>query len=68
MGAVGIAIISKNQNSKEFDLNIDDINFETKGIECKKCPNNCDIICVYKNNNLIDSWGNRCENGKINVK
>lgn len=65
MGAIGIAILSKEENNNIFDLNIENINFETKGIECNKCPNNCDIICVYKNNILIDSWGNRCENGKI---
>jgi predicted CoA-substrate-specific enzyme activase len=68
MGALGIAILSKNDNNEVFDLNISDVEFETKGIECKKCPNNCDIICVFKNKKLIDSWGNRCENGRINVK
>lgn len=67
MGAIGVAILSKEKNDNIFDLDISNIDFETKGIECKKCPNNCDIICVYKDNKLIDSWGNRCENGKINV-
>lgn len=67
MGALGIAILSKKEcSNREFDLNINNIKFETKGIECKKCSNNCDIICVYKNNHIIDSWGNRCENGNIN--
>ena len=52
------------KKSVEYKL-IDEIDFKTKGIECKKCSNNCEIICVYENKKLIDSWGNRCENGKI---
>lgn len=68
MGCIGIAILSKNNNKNSFNLNIENINFETKGIECNKCSNKCDIICVYKNDNLIDAWGNKCENGNVNMK
>lgn len=69
MGALGVAILAKNAKKEiEFDFSIADINFKTKGLECKKCANNCEIICIYKNQELIDSWGNRCENGKIRMK
>lgn len=65
MGALGVAILSKdNVQDTPFDFNVTNIKFETKGNECHKCSNNCDIVCVYKENILIDSWGNRCENGK----
>lgn len=64
MGAYGIAILSKkSEKINEFSFDISDIKFETKGIECSKCPNNCEIVKVYKDKVLIDSWGNRCENG-----
>lgn len=64
MGAYGIAILSKKNNKiEDFSFNVSDIKFETKGTECNKCPNNCEIIKVYKDEILIDSWGNRCENG-----
>ena len=65
MGALGAAILASRSEEKEinFDFNISNIKFETKAIECKGCPNNCEIICVYKNDELIDSWGNRCEKG-----
>lgn len=64
MGAIGVAIIaSRDKSNKTFDLNIDDIKFETKGYECKGCSNNCEVIKIFKNNKLIDSFGNRCENG-----
>lgn len=66
MGAFGVAILArKDQQENIFDFNIADIDFETKGIECNKCPNNCEIICVHKDKKLIDAWGNRCERGII---
>lgn len=66
MGALGVAILSKKAPfKKKFDFSITEDNFETRGIECNKCPNHCEIICVSKNKQLIDSWGNRCENGNI---
>jgi len=66
MGALGVAIISKSyKNDLNFDFNIADMSFETRGMDCKKCPNNCEIICFYKNNVLVDAWGNRCSNGAV---
>ena len=66
MGALGVAILSSRKPSmKPFNFNITEEEFETKGIECNRCPNHCEIICVRKNKELIDSWGNRCENGSI---
>ena len=44
MGALGVAILSKKEKEEEFDFNILNLNFETKGYECKRCPNNCEII------------------------
>lgn len=69
LGALGVAILAKESRlEQDFDFNLADIKFETKGIDCKGCTNNCEIICVYKNNDLIDAWGNRCDRGnKIKV-
>lgn len=65
-GAFGVALLAKRANDEHcFDFNFVNMHFETKGIECMKCPNNCEIICVYKNNKIIDSWGNRCDNGAV---
>ena len=62
MGALGIAILSKkNSSSKIYDLNIQDISFDTKAIDCGGCSNNCEILRIYKDNKLIDIWGNRCD-------
>ena len=62
MGAIGVAILSSKDNSnKEYNLNINDIKFETKGFECRGCSNNCEIVKIFKNEKLIDAFGNRCE-------
>jgi predicted CoA-substrate-specific enzyme activase len=65
MGALGVAILAKkSKNKQEFNFNITKYNFETKGHECNRCANNCEIINFYRNNELIDTWGNRCANGE----
>jgi len=62
MGAIGIAIISaKDNNDKKFNMNISNIKFETKGFECKGCSNNCEIVRIFRDNKLIDAFGNRCD-------
>ena len=64
MGAFGIAIMARESGiEKAFDFNIDNYNLETKIASCGRCSNNCEIVTVYKNNALIDHWGNRCEKG-----
>ena len=69
MGALGVAILAKQTNKeKKFDFNILDMKFETKGNNCRGCPNNCEIITVLKNNKIIDAWGNRCEMGQLKIK
>ena len=62
MGALGIAILSKkNKIEKEYSLNIENVKFVTKASECKGCSNNCEILRIFKDNKLIDNWGNRCD-------
>lgn len=64
MGALGIALLSQTEKEEiEFNFDILETKFETVGTECNKCPNHCEIICIKKNNKLLDAWGNRCENG-----
>ena len=64
MGAFGIAILAaRNSKRQEFDFSVKDMTFVTRDMNCGRCPNNCEIICVYRDGQLIDYWGNRCENG-----
>ena len=65
MGALGVAILSKKEKEEVFNFDTLELNYETKGYECKKCPNHCEIITIQKNKKTIDAWGNRCEKGSL---
>lgn len=66
MGAMGAAILAHRSDQRHvFDFSIEDMDFYTRDITCSHCPNHCEVICVYEDQNLIDSWGNRCERGAI---
>ncbi|MCI8777625.1 MAG: 2-hydroxyglutaryl-CoA dehydratase [Bacilli bacterium] len=66
MGALGIAILSKKyKTNKTYNLDINNISFETIGSECKGCANNCEVLKIYKDKVLIDSFGNKCPKGAV---
>lgn len=66
MGALGIALLAKKSGiEKSFDFNIANKEFITKAKYCNGCSNNCEVIQVYRDGELIDKWGNRCENTKV---
>ena len=67
MGAIGVAILSKNEEEIEFKFEIGEHNFTTVGTNCHRCPNSCEIVCIKKDNKLIDAWGNRCEKGQVKI-
>ena len=61
MGALGIAILSrKNSDGRVYDLDIKDIEFKTVGNECSGCSNNCEILRIFKDKKLVDTWGSMC--------
>ena len=69
MGAFGVAVLAKKSKiERPFSFDVVDADFRTRGFECGKCANHCEIICVYKGDELIDSWGNKCDNGAIKTK
>lgn len=66
MGALGAAILARRGTERRaFDFAIEDMEFKTREAYCGRCSNNCEIICVFRDNKMIDSWGNRCERGAI---
>lgn len=61
MGAIGIAILSrKNKTGRAYSLEINDVKFDTKAFECSRCANNCELLKIYRNKELVDSWGSKC--------
>lgn len=80
MGAFGAALLAADagpvaasgegpfaQGEFDFDAALD-FAFATREVECAKCANHCEIICVYRDRDLIDAWGNRCEKGEVRAK
>ena len=79
MGAFGVALLARKEgpmqpagegpfSTGEFDFEaMHGFDFRTREVECAKCPNNCEIICVYRNSAIVDSWGNRCDRGAVKV-
>lgn len=66
MGAIGAAILARSGKlRRDFDFSIEAMDFHTQEASCGRCPNNCEIICVYRDHVLIDAWGNRCERGAV---
>jgi predicted CoA-substrate-specific enzyme activase len=64
-GALGTAILARRSCADgDFDFSTAEIDFSTRGAECGGCANNCEIICIYRGESLIDSWGNKCEKGE----
>ena len=64
MGALGAAILARRGSArKKFDFSEEHMDFRTREAGCGKCSNQCEIICVYRGDELIDAWGNRCERG-----
>lgn len=69
MGAIGMAtLVQRHVKGIPFDFDIKDMNFRTVGFECASCANNCDIVCVLKDEQFLDAWGNRCATGLNKAK
>ena len=77
MGAYGVALLAADAGPAratgegpfatgafDFDAALD-FEFTAREIECGKCANHCEIICVYRDGAIIDAWGNRCEKGEV---
>lgn len=68
MGAIGAAILARNSGVRRvFDFAVEEMNFRVREAFCGRCSNNCEILCVYRGDDLIDAWGNRCERGAVTV-
>ena len=66
MGAYGIALMAREcKEEVVFNFDIDNLKLETRISQCGRCSNNCEIITVYRNDSLLDYWGNHCERGSI---
>lgn len=66
MGAFGIALLAReSKKEKVFNFDIENAKVETRIHTCSGCSNGCEVVMVYKDDEVIDHWGNRCEKGSL---
>lgn len=66
MGAFGIALLAReSKKEKVFNFDIENAKVETRIHTCAGCSNGCEVVTVYKDDEVIDHWGNRCEKGSL---
>jgi len=63
ISAYGMALFARAcPREKIFNYDIDSLEINTKIKSCNNCDKECLIVSIYRNNKLIDYWGNRCNN------
>jgi len=65
MGAIGAAMLAQefindNKITKFAGFETANIKFVTKAFECKDCPNSCEVIETFRQDQIIDRYGDRC--------
>ena len=70
MGAVGMAILAKEEVQKKgrtnfYGFDLVEKEYKAKSFECGDCPNRCEIVEILSNDKPMARWGDRC--GKWNV-
>lgn len=65
MGAIGTAILvkedlEKNKTKTKFDSSFKNKKLETINFKCKDCSNRCEITQIFKNGQLLGAINSRC--------
>ena len=65
MGAIGAALLArkhyhKTGKTKFKGFNASEFDYKASSFECKSCPNFCEIIQIYQNQELVARWGGQC--------
>jgi predicted CoA-substrate-specific enzyme activase len=66
MGAIGAALLAqeeaeKGDGTKFNGFGISEANYHTSSLECKACPNLCEIAQISLNGKVLARWGGRCD-------
>ncbi|HKM42512.1 MAG TPA: acyl-CoA dehydratase activase [Limnochordia bacterium] len=66
MGAIGIAQIvkealeGKGEGTRFAGFEVVRSEFLNKGYVCERCPNQCEIVEIWREGDFLASWGSRC--------
>ena len=56
----GRSAVARQKHLQEFSFEIANMDFQTAGRQCDKCPNSCEVMSAYREGILVDTWGSRC--------
>jgi len=71
IGAIGAALLAREkimetgQETNFRGFNLVKKAYRTRGFECDGCPNHCEVVEIFVENQLVARWGDRC--GKWSV-
>lgn len=66
MGAIGAALLAqectsgRHSNFKGNDYVMKG-EFSSRSLECKGCPNMCEVVCIKRDHEILAYWGDRCK-------
>ena len=67
MGALGAAYLAQENLERKGDgatrfvgFKLLDSSFQSRARLCGECPNNCEIVEIWRDNEFLASWGSRC--------
>ncbi len=66
MGAIGAAILAANSvndnnlTTKFKGFSMLDVDYKSAGFNCDACANNCEIINIFADGDLMARWGGKC--------
>lgn len=65
MGSIGCCLLAEEyaaKGNKTVFQGFDIVNsgYDVKGIECKGCANMCEIVEIYKDEQIMARWGDKC--------
>jgi len=63
MGAFGAARLASEKikgNTKFKGFDIVEFDFRAESFECEECPNGCEVVNIFQNQDLIARWGAKC--------
>lgn len=75
MGAIGAAILAMEKMNHSAaascfkgDSFILEGDFRSSSMECKGCPNQCEVVCIKRNDEALAFWGDRCKKWEASIK
>jgi predicted CoA-substrate-specific enzyme activase len=65
MGSIGAALLAKKEVEKKGKTNFKGFNiaysdYIVKSFGCESCPNSCEIVEFYRDQDLVACWGDKC--------